>query len=180
MPSSSSLGPLPTALSPLGGHRRLCVDPPEHAVKAGTMTHDYCATASTPCSPPSMYSKTRAWPLHSTPPAPGPRELPRHHRDGVPAGKMIHGISTTMAATGTPRCGAGSPVIPAWSSTSRRPRLVAERGRNLLFDAHPAPDQARQLPLDHRPAGRNPPLHRRAQRGSQADPRRAECSIGLE
>jgi hypothetical protein len=37
---------------------------------------------------------------------------------------------------------------------------VAERGRHLLLGADAAPAQAQQLPLDRRPSGRHPPLHR--------------------
>ncbi len=46
-------------------------------------------------------------------------------------------------------------------------RLLAERGRDLLLGADPAPAPARGLPLDRRAAGGHQPLCRRAQRRSR-------------
>ena len=68
--------------------------------------------------------------------------------------------------------------------------LLAECGRDLLLGAHPAPAQARELPLGGRPSSRDQPLYRRAQPRPQAlspGPRRpgtssptsAECASAL-
>ena len=155
--------------------------------KAGTMTHDYKRHGTT-----TLFAALNV--LDGTVIG---RCMQRHrHQEflrflnaierAVPAGKVIHAILDNYA----------SPQAPQGPRLARPPSaldlplhadlgLVAERGRDLLLGAHPPPPQARQLPLDRRPAGRDQPLHRRAQRRPQAlhldqtrrpDPRQAESS----
>ena len=173
----------------------LYVDPPKHAIvlsvdeksqiqaldrtqpglplkpgKAGTMTHDYKRNGTT-----TLFAALDV--LDGTVIS---RCMQRHrHQEflrflnaverAVPAGKVIHAILDNY----------GSHKHPKVVSLARPPSalgvplhadlgLVAERGRDLLLGADPAPHPARQLPLARRPAGGDQPLHRRAQPEPQA------------
>ena len=155
--------------------------------KAGTMTHDYLRNGIT-----TLFAALNV--LDGTVLG---RCMQRHrHQEflrflnaierAVPAGKVIHvdprQLRQPQASQGPALAGAASALdLPLHADLG----LLAERGRDLLLGAHPAPAQARQLPLGGRPAGRDQPLHRRAQRRPQAvhldqdrrpDPRQAESS----
>ena len=82
----------------------------------------------------------------------------------VPPGTVVHVILDNY---GTPQAPQG-PRLARPPSAVRVPLhadlvLVAERGRDLLRQAHPAAAQARRVPLDRRLAGCDQPLHRGAQ-----------------
>ena len=172
----------------------LYVDPPRHAVvlsvdeksqiqaldrtppglplkpgKAGTMTHDYLRNGIT-----TLFAALNV--LDGTVLG---RCMQRHrHQEflrflnaieaAVPAGKVIHVILDNYGSHKHPKVIAWLARHPRWTFHFTPLGLVAERGRDLLLGAHPTPAQARQLPLCGRPPDRNQPLHRRAQRRSQA------------
>ena len=87
----------------------------------------------------------------------------------VPAGKVIHVILDNYASHKHPK---------VWRWLARHPRLVFHftptsgswlNAVETFFSALTRRRlKPRQLPLDRRPAGRDPPLHRPAQRRSQA------------
>jgi DDE superfamily endonuclease len=173
----------------------LYIDPPKHAVvlsvdeksqiqaldrtqpglplkpgKAGTMTHDYLRNGVT-----TLFAAFDV--LDGTVLG---RCTQRHrHQEflrflntlegAVPAGKVIHVILDDYGSHKHPK-------VLRW--LARHPRWI------FHFTPTAGP-QARQLPLDRRPAGRDQPLHRRTQRRSQAvhldqnaaaDPRQTESS----
>ena len=173
----------------------LYVDPPKHAIvlsvdeksqiqaldrtqpglplkpgKAGTMTHDYKRNGTT-----TLFAALNV--LDGTVIS---RCMQRHrHQEflrflnaierAVPAGKVIHAILDNYGSHKHPKVARVARPPPALGVPLHADLgLLAERGRDLLLGADPAPHPARQLPLDRRPAGRDQPLHRRAQRRSQA------------
>ena len=100
----------------------------------------------------------------------------------VPVGKIIHVILDNYGAHKHTKVRPGSTAIRAWSSITRRPRLVAQRRRGLLRQAHQAAPEARRLPIARRPAGRHQPLPRRDQHDPKpfvwtADPDRIIAAV---
>ena len=190
----------------------LYVDPPKHAIvlsideksqiqaldrtqpglplkpgKAGTMTHDYKRNGTT-----TLFAALDV--LEGTVIS---RCMQRHrHQEflrflntvegAVPAGKVIHAILDNYGSHKHPKVLKWLGRHPRWVFPLHADRgLVAERGRDLLLGADPPPHPPRQLPLARRPAGRDPPLHPRAQPEPQtvhldqtrrADPRQCESS----
>ena len=136
--------------------------------KAGTMTHDYLRNGIT-----TLFAALNV--LDGTVLG---RCMQRHrHQEflrfldaieaAVPAGKVIHVILDNYGSHKHPKvlrlADAASPLdLPLHADLW----LLAERGRDLLLGAHPAPTQAGRLPLRRRPPGGDPSLHRRAQRRS--------------
>ena len=173
----------------------LYVDPPAHAVvlsvdeksqiqaldrtqpglpmkkgRAGTMTHDYKRNGTTTLFAAlnlldgSVIGQCMQRHRHQE----FIRFLNRIERD-VPAGKLIHVVLDNYATHKHPK-------VRAWLERHEpldlplHPDLgiMAECRRGLLRQAHPAAPPARRVPLARRPAGRDQPLPRRAQPGTQA------------
>ena len=173
----------------------LYVDPPAHAVvlsvdeksqiqaldrtqpglpmkkgRAGTMTHDYKRNGTTTLFAAlnvldgSVIGQCMQRHRHQE----FIRFLNRIERD-VPAGKLIHVDLRQLRHPQAPQ----GPRLARAARALDLPLhpdlgLLAERGRGLLRQAHPAAPPARRVPLARRPAGRDQPLPRRAQPGTQA------------
>ena len=173
----------------------LYVDPPAHAVvlsideksqiqaldrtqpglplkpgRCGTMTHDYKRHGTT-----TLFAALNV--LDGTVIG---RCMQRHRHDEfirflnavereVPAGKLIEAVVDNYATHKHPK---GQGVARAASALDlpfhADLRLLAQRGRELLLDAHAQAHPTRQLPLHRRPASRHQSLPRRTQRSSQA------------
>jgi IS5 family transposase len=86
----------------------------------------------------------------------------------VPAGKVNHVILDNCATHKNPKVLRRVSRQPFRVPLDADLMLLAERRRDGLLPAHPAPARTRRVPLDCRPSGRDQPLHRGSQRRAQA------------
>ena len=133
--------------------------------RAGTMTHDYKRNGTT-----TLFAALNV--LDGTVIG---RCMQRHrHQEfirflnaverDVPAGKLVHVILDNYATHKHPKVRAWLARHPRWTfHFTPDLRLLAQRRRGLLRQAHQAAPEARRLPLPRRPPGRHQPLPRRAQ-----------------
>ncbi|SDC33884.1 hypothetical protein SAMN05216376_102148 [Mameliella alba] len=123
-----------------------------------TMTHDHALRGAQSARRIDHRPEHAAPPASGVHPVPEPDRTGRHQGQGHPRRPRQLLYPQTFQSAGL--AGTASALdVPLHPDIV----ILAERGGGVLCQTNPAQTQARRVPLGHRPAGRNQPLHRRIQ-----------------